>query len=416
MAVGDVRDQLLYWTQSGQDAERKRTKDIREGLNWQRELKHTIASRFPKGKAVTTLEPKWWTGVAYQTTVTATLTSTTMVFSGYLFKEAITEDALRQFIKAGTILERSSDGMKVQLSTTQSDITYSTYTAINCVAYGTSTLSNDSTAVEYTILATPITDYEDNFMPRSLDVGLLKCGHQTVNEGWESPWLATKIKYDAIKDPRKTNIAELIKKINADIMLSLLRMEPVYSAGSRKFGYEAQRSTICGALTWCDIMYEAYPNDNVHFSKSGLAIDPDDINRMVCGLEDDEGADFNVGDWIIGVDPVTARYINRFGVDNRIWYEEKETYGHRVTHFKAENGKLLPVIKDKHMRPGVAAVMDCNAFEWYDVAGDEIQTYEIAQDHRRVDEVMITGTFVGTAPDTPRTKIAVCSGLPTTFA
>lgn len=416
MAVTDVRDQLLYWTQSGQDAERKRTKDIKDGLEWRREQKHTIASRFPKGKAVTTLEPKWWTGIAYQTTITGTLTGTTMVFSGYLFKEAITEDALRQFVKAGTILERSSDGMKVQLSTTQTDITYSTYTVVNCAAHGTSTLSNDTTAVEYTILATPTTDYEDVLMPRSLDVGLLKCGHQIVKENWESPWLATKIKYDAIKDPRKTNIAELIKKIDADMMLSLLRMEPVYSAGSRKFGYETQRSTICGALTWNEIMFEAYPNANIRFTKSGIAIDPDDINKMVCGLEDDENADFNVGDWIIGVDPVTMRYINRFGIDDRQWFMKDDTYGHTLTHFLAENGKEFPIVKDKHMRPGVAAVMNCSAFEWYPVAGDEIQTYEIAQNNQRVDQVMITGSFVGTAPDKPREQIAVCYGLPTTFA
>lgn len=416
MAVTDVRDQLLYWTQSGQEAEHKRTKDIRDGITWRREQKHTIASRFPKGKPVTSLEPKWWTGVAYQTTVTATLTGTTLVFGGYLFKTAISEDALRQFISAKTILERSSDGMKIQLSSTLADITYSTYTAINCVAYGTSALSNDTTAVEYTILATPRSDYQTDQMPRSLDVSELKCGHQTVFENWESPWLAEKIAYDAIKNPRKMNIAELIKKISSDQMLSLLRMEPVYSAGSRKYGYETQTSTICGALTWATIMYEAFPNANIYFTKSGIAIDPDDLNKMVCGLEDDENADFDMGDWIIGVDPVTMRYINRFGIDDRQWYMKDDTYGHTLTHFKAENGKLFPIVKDKHMRPGCATVINCAAFEWYDVAGDEIATYELGRQNKRVDEVMITGSFVGTAPEKPREQIALCYGLPTTFA
>lgn len=414
MAYADLNDHLVYWTQSGQEAERKRTKDVRDGLTWLREKKDRIATRFKKGKNETSLEPKWREGVVYQTRVTGTLTGSTFVLSGYLLNAAISADAMRQFIKPKTILERD-DGVKMQISATAADISYSTYTCANCVAHGTSTLSDDTAATTWKILGNPIADYDTDNMPRSLDYGFRSCGHQLFKENFEIPWLAKRIKYDGIRDQRALNVTELIKKINDEINISLLRMEPVYSGGGYVFGYGTQTSTICGVMTWPDITYAEYPNANVYLNKAGQPIDPDDINQVVRGLYYEEDADFNVGDWVLAVPPATHSYISRFGEDERRWTMKENRYGHTVKYFMTDLGVELEIVPDTDMRGDSAAILDCSAFEWGYLEGEEPHTVELARTNDRVDRVMITGGFYGTVCNAPRKKIGKIYGLPTTF-
>jgi hypothetical protein len=152
-----------------------------------------------------------------------------------------------------------------------------------------------------------------------------------------------------------------------------------------------------------------------YVDKSDVALDDDDLNSLAHGLMYDESADFNVGDWVILVDPITSQYIGDFGFDKRQWFMDKNEFGYEVTKFKSKLGKTFEILVDPHAKPGTASMVDLSAFSWGWVKGDSLRTVEIAQGVARVDKLMITGTLWATMVRSPRQKIGTIYGLPTTY-
>ena len=101
-------DFTKLWTQSGQVAERKLLKYLLVGLDEVGREMSDVPAKIKVGKALTSPVARWMEEPDYPSKVTATLSTTTMTFSGSLFNAAINAAALNQCIRAGTYLQRPS--------------------------------------------------------------------------------------------------------------------------------------------------------------------------------------------------------------------------------------------------------------------------------------------------------------------
>ena len=285
MALADqLQDILLPWTQSGQAAERKRTKQLEKSIDHLRELKSTAFSRISKGGDITTLKKEWQEAWTYQLQVTAKLVSTTLTYSGYIMGQAISADLLRQAIQPGTVLERT-DGLQIKVSTTEGDTDYDNFTSVVAL-HGNSaaSLSDDTTAVTWWVVGVAYDDMDEGFYPQSLDRDFRSCGTQTIKKFFATPWLTKAISMENITDNVQYQVKEIMTATNRLIQRMILRSRPVYSGGQYIDGFSTKGSTCKGLYFWREQVDGEYSIASCYVDKSDVALDDDDLNALAHGM------------------------------------------------------------------------------------------------------------------------------------
>lgn len=415
MSSTDLIDLFYPWTQSGQDAERKQAKTVEAAIDTIRERKNKLFNLIKKDVPSTNNVRTWMEEQSYQLSITGTLSTSTITFSGYLFKEAISADAMRQHIKGGTILERVSDGIQMRVSATAGDIDYDNLTAVVSAHGNSGSLSDDASAVEYAILGDSISDYDSTFVGRGIDRGFRYCGSQIFKENLEMPWTKLSIKMENIPSEWLHQLQELMKNFYNKIAMSAIRMRPMYSSGAYVYGNKTSTPTMTGVCQWPDLCYAEYPNANVYVNKSSAPIDPTDLNNLIDAMYYDEKADYDMGDWIIATHPVTASYISDFGATDRRFEMRDTKWGYRCTHFASKIGKDFPIISDDKIAKGSLVVVEPGSFEWCYLKDYGVISRKLPEDNSNVDKQKVTCQVVGTKCRSPRQKIGKIYGLPTTY-
>ena len=414
MASTDLIEFMKTWELDDQESERKRAKIIEKGLDEVTERESPLVARMKVGSNVQTQKVQWMEERAYELILTGTLTGTSLVFSGYLLGAAITSDALKQHVKVNSVLYRDSDGMQCKVSS----MDYSNLTA-TVAAHGNNTLSNDSSAVSYRLLLAASSDYDDTYVPNSLDRRFRFCGTQIFKEYVELPHSRRDLKMEIIADEWAHQVKKVVDKIAQQRAAALILMEPPYSGGSYVTGYETENPAITGIFAWPKIVQAELANTDVYVdnSASGTAVplDVDALNALVMAMEDDEKVNFNRGDWVIAMHGVTHQYISDEFVGAREFSMEKKEVGYEVTAFHSKRGKTFPILRDNYVPASKIAILDISDCRWGWYGKQNIRTKLLAESYENVDIVKITGQIYGVVKRKPR-EIGVIYGLPTTYS
>lgn len=390
---------------------------IEKGIGRIAERKSNLTAKFKKGPNRPYQKINFFEERGYQNTLTASLTSTTLTFSGYILGEDISlaaeasQDALKQHVKKYTVLMRESDGLQVKVSATP---TYASYTA-TVAAHGNHTLSNSTAAGNWRIIGHASSDYDDEWSPRMLPRKARFCGTQIVKDMFELPHSRRDHPVEEVASEAGHQLMRITEDLYNKISLSLLLMEPPYSGGAYQTGLDTEYPAITGVLGWAKITNAELEKTRTYVDQNQAAVDVDALNSLAYNLFEDEKADFDRGNWVIACNGVTYQYIADEFVDQREWDFKQTEMGYSVEAFKSKIGKRFPIVMDNYLPPQYLLMLDTSDVEWGYYGKQGIRTVKLAEGIPNVDKTKITFQMYGSIVRRPR-QIGVLYGLPSTYS
>ncbi len=402
--AGDVFDFLKLWTQGGQDAERKLQKILREGLDKVVQEQSDVLAKIKVGTPVAGPVVRWMEEWGYPSRITATLASTTLTFSGYLFGGAINEESVRKAVRVGTILERPTDGVQVKVASVDG-------LEATVAAYGNTVLTDDSGEVSWDIIAEVWSDYRDAADPRCLDRIFREVGTQIHAETFEIPKTRKNTKYEVVADETQHQIRALMEKLRRQLAYAVLRSRPYHDGTDFVYGNKTEEPTMCGICTWPVITQSELSNPNVFVGKSSQPLTKTDLDNLARHLWLDEHANYNKGDWWIVCHPLTHQYIHDFDISYRRMEKDDQGVGFHVDHFDAKIGKSFPILSDRYMRPDTLILVNFKEMEYGYFANDRMDRKEIPT-QGRYQRWLISFQTYGVVARNPRANIGMIYGLP----
>ena len=402
--AGNVIDFMKLWTQSDVESERKLKKFLLMGLDKVVQGQSDVLGRIPVGPSVSSPFVRWMEEWGYPSQVVAQLEGSTMTFSGKLFGRAMTDSALKQIIRLGTILERPDGGAQVKV------------TALNDLeatveAYGGTTLSDDADPTQWDIIAEVWSDYRDADEPRALDRIFREVGSQIHAETFEIPKTRKNTAYEIVSNETEHQIAALLEKLRRQLAYAVLRSRPYHDGTGFVYGNKTQEPTMCGICSWPVITQQEMPNPLVCVDKQGVRITKDDLDNLIRNLWLTEHADYGKGDWWIVCHPLTHQYIHDFDIAYRIIEKTDREIGFHVDTFDSKIGKSFPILSDRYMRPDTLLVLNFASTKYGYFANDRMDRKELPT-QGRYQRWLISFQTYGVVVRNPRANIGMIHGLP----
>ncbi|MCX5861678.1 MAG: DUF5309 family protein [Desulfomonile sp.] len=404
--AGNVFDFMKLWTQGDQESERKLQKILLMGLDKVVQGQSDVLSKISVGPAVAGPVVRWMEEWGYPSQIKASLDDDTMTFSGYLFGKEINSESVKKVIRAGTILERPSDGVQAKVSSATG------LTAL-VSAYGNTTLSDDEEPQSWDIIAEVWSDYRDASDPRALDRIFREVGTQIHAETFEIPKTRKNTKYEIVANETERQISALLEKLRRQLAYAVLRSRPYHDGSDYVYGNKTEEPTMCGICTWPIITQAELSNPSVYVNKNSTALTKADLDDLVRYLWLDEHADYNKGNWWIVCHPLTHRYIHDFDIAYRRMEKSDTGVGFYVDNFDAKIGKSFPILSDRYMRPDVLIVVDFDAAKYGYFANDRMDRKEIPT-QGRYQRWLISFQTYGVVVRNPRSNIGMIHRLPHT--
>jgi hypothetical protein len=402
--AGNVFDFMKLWTQGDQESERKLQKILLMGLDKVVQGQSDVLSKIPVGPVIAGPVVRWMEEWGYPSQIRASLDDNVLTFSGYLFGKAINGESVKKVIRAGTILERPSDGVQVKVSSVDG------LTAA-VASYGNTTLSDDEDPVSWDIIAEVWSDYRDASDPRALDRIFREVGTQIHAETFEIPKTRKNTKYEIVANETERQISALLEKLRRQLAYAVLRSRPYHDGSDFVYGNKTEEPTMCGICTWPIITQAELSNPSVYVNKNSAALTKADLDDLVRYLWLDEHADYNKGKWWIVCHPLTHRYIHDFDIAYRRMEKSDTGVGFYVDNFDAKIGKSFPILSDRYMRPDVLMVVDFDAAKYGYFANDRMDRKEIPT-QGRYQRWLISFQTYGVVMRSPRSNIGMIYGLP----
>jgi len=400
------------WEMDDADSVELQKKYVLEKLDQISEHKCPIFKRIKKGELVRNPKVKWLEENTYSNTITATLSSTTMTFSGNLLGAAITSEALKQHIHKYIVLR---DGMQCYCA---ADPDYTAKT-VTVAAHGNNSLSDDTGgAVTYRILGMRSSDLDTTFAPKFLNRKYRFCGTQISKYYCTITHSRRDMGMEVVGDEFAHQLAEIMSNITNQRAETGLLMEPVYSGGEYLTGLSDANPTMTGFLIWPKIVQAELSNTNVYVnmtdSDTGVAApaDTDTLNALVKSMWLDEKCDFQMGDWIIGMHPNTHHSLSDDFVDSRDWGMKETTLGYEVTHFHSKIGKTFELVSDPYVPEDILFVANMSKMKWGPYGKQELRIVTLAENEQNAITKKITFQDYGVVVRSPR-QIGMLYGLPT---
>jgi hypothetical protein len=412
MTIGTMRDYLKVWTVAGDDdAERAQAKQLEENIDTIREKESTVWGKIPMGSDWFEQTTRWQEERDYEYHCTASLSTTTITFSGDMLGAAITADALRQNLKDNMILERPSDGLQVILSS----INYGALTATATAHGNIAVLSDDLAPVQWDIIGNADSDENETHQPTAISPVFRFCGTQIHEEVFKFLHTWKNTKFENIKDNVARQVAKISYKMAVKQARSCLRVAPVYSGGVYVTGDATANPTMTGICQWPRICNAESALTNTYVNASGAELTLPDLDDLIYYMEIDNHSDFDKGKWYLVCHPVQHRYIAEFLEDARRMTMESTKAGYTVTSYMAKNGAGFQILKDRHMRPDIVMVANLGAMKQGYFRNSKMVTKDLAT--QSMSDVRLFYTQqAGVVVRNPRAHIGMIYGLPETFA
>lgn len=403
--AGNVSDFMKLWTQSDPDSERLLQKILLGGLDKVVQGQSDVLARVSVGEPASGPVVRWLEEWGYPSQVTASLAGATMTFSGYLFGKTVTADSLGKVIRAGTILERPTDGVQAKVSSVSG-------LAATVAGYGNTILSDDAAPAGWDVISEVWSDYRDATDPRSLERIFREVGTQIHAETFEIPKTRKNTKYEIVANETQHQIQALLEKLRRQLAYAVLRSRPYHDGTDYVYGNKTEEPTMCGICTWPAIIQAELSNPNVYVNKAAAALTKADLDNLARHLWLEEHADYNKGDWWIVCHPLTHQYIHDFDISYRRMDKDDTGIGFSVDHFDAKIGKSFPILSDRYMRPDVLILVNFAATSYGYFANDRLDRKEIPT-QGRYQRWLISFQTYGVVVRNPRSNIGMIHGLPT---
>jgi hypothetical protein len=411
MASSDLATWVKTWQRDGADYERQQNLEILEGLSIVSERKSKFFSGIKQGPKRNDTVVYFYEEVQPGNSITGTLSSTTLTFSGNLQGSAITGDTLKNHVRKLTVLMRESDGMKCYVTASMS-YDSAPYEA-TVAAYGNNTLSDDSSATTYLILGVASSDYDSEYVVEATDHDYRWVSTQTFKHYLEIPYTYRDTSLRMVADKLGHDLNLIINTINNRRMMATMEGEPPYDSGY-KHKRQEDNSFVTGIFTWPKIVQSEMANTDVYVNNGGDPLTPDILNRLINNLAESETADYNEGDWVLLMNPITHDYLSDFYADQRDFAFSDTDVGYTASAFRSKIGKRFPIIPDWYCTKSKMALIDRSTLEWGWFGNQALKNETLGTSTINAKQKKIYGQWYGIICRRPR-QIGVVYNMPTTF-
>lgn len=412
MARADLRDILNLVGQDGQVDERKLKKQLLPAMDARVQAENDTLKKIKVGKEVSTPVVRWKEMSEYVHRVTAQMTgsSTQLTFTGGIYDQAVTTASLKDTIRVGTILQRPTDLMMVEVT----DITGLASSPYTCVvqAWGGKTGSDDGAGVSWDIINELWGDYDEVGDPRALDFRFREVGTEIHEETFEIPWTRENTGYEHTNNEVQFQIAKLTAKMRRKLAYSVLRSAPRDSGGTPQWAIHNAKTTMRGLIEWPAYCNSEYSKAGSYFTMSDTELPKRKLDDLARELELGENANFNMGDWWIICHPKVHEQINDYDAAYRQSEYSTEKSGYVVNKLLLSNGYEYPVMRDRYFPEGVLLMIDLSKCSYGYYKNDRMRTKEIAT-KGRFKQWMVTFQTYGTVVRDPRASIGMIYGIKT---
>ncbi len=403
--AGNVDQIMKLWTQNDPESERKLKKILLDGLDKVVQEQSDVLSKIKVAKPVATPVVRWLEEWGYPSQIKALLNGDSITFSGTLFGKDITPERVAKVVRAGTILERPTDGIQAKVASLDG-------LTATVEGYGNTSLSDDSAALGWDIISEVWSDYRDASDPRSLDRIFREVGTQIHAETFEIPKTRKNTKYEIVGNEVDHQIGALLEKLRRQLAYAVLRSRPYHDGTNYVYGNKTEEPTMCGISTWPVITQAELSNPNVHVDRNSGALTKEDLDSLVRNLWLEEHADYNKGNWWIVCHPLTHQFIQDFDLSYRRMEKDDKSVGFQVDEFHAKIGKAFPIVSDRYVRPDVLLLVNFDELSYGYYNQDQLERKEI-QTQGRYQRWLLSFQTYGVVARNPRANIGMIYGLPT---
>jgi hypothetical protein len=401
----DTFDFMKIWTQGDRDSELKMKTALLDGLDAVAQAESDALARIKADEPVAGPVIRWMEEWGYPSSVNAQLNGATMIFAGHLFGKAVTSESVWKVIREGTILEHPRTG-------TQAKVLSVDGLSATVTPYGNTVLVDDPEPADWDIISEVWSDYRDAASPRSLDRKFREVGTQIFAETFEIPKTRKNTQFQTVPFEVEHQILALLGKLRRQLAYAVLRSRPLHDGSEFVWGNKTDEPTMCGLCAWPIVTNHELPNPNVYIDKRAQPLTKADLDHLARQLWLDENADFHKGDWWIVCHPTTHQYIQDFDISYRRIEKKDKDVGFRVDEFHSKIGKTFPILSERYMRPGVAIVVNFEAFKYGYYENDTLERREIPT-QGRYERWLVSFQTYGVVARNPRANIGMIYGLPT---
>lgn len=269
-----------------------------------------------KGQTVATLAPSWQTQQDYPDRLTATMASAdgltgTVVFSGTFNGAAISSELLAQVLRHGSILQKIESGTIVQASITQAAPIASLTATIAC--HGGTTLTADTTATEYQIMAPSWADTRGIEQPTSLPRKREHTFSQIFRGEVEITDTDQNLDEKLITNPLDRQVKMVVARMAREKAAAMITGRPVWDTGTSAWltGYDTAEPYMAGIQWWAEYAQTNQANPLIYVDCDNQALTPRMLKDLAHNLYMTEMADLSKNYQIWG-NPTTMRYTEAF--------------------------------------------------------------------------------------------------------
>lgn len=381
----DIKDTLfeLWHSQDDVETRLKWKVLIEEGLDKIGEYrKNSLGERIKKGTPLKVGTKQWLEEPQYSLRVTATSDGAgTLTFSGYIWGQSLTdgtdraEQILRNHIQKEMVLERESDGVQVLIG----DCTYGSLTAAYTAHGNTGTLTADSAATTYRRVGQLSYDADTTHVPGLISPYFRYVGKQKFKLYIKLGETEQHSAYAHTKDILMHQFNARLEDMYDQLNMTKLHISPVYSGGEFKYSGQVEQSAMTGLCQWPRILYSEYADDDIYVDMDGNAITMSKLDDLVYAGMVNRMIDYNKGDWVAAMHPITHRYLSDEMREERRLTREENTIGFSVNKWHSKIGKDFELVSDLYLRPDQLMIVNMDSPEYgdFDGLGYQVETMPV---------------------------------------
>ena len=398
----------LFNIQGDADVEILIDKGLMAGLDVFKKAKNDTLARFKVGGTADTPVVRWGEEDDYPDAITATLATTTLTISGYLFGKALATDSeavdlCKQVLRVGTILQRPTDGVQAKV-TSIAGLVAAGSLAVTVAAYGNTSLSDDSGAVTWYIISEPWYDSRNVEQPRALTWDLRSVGTQIFEGEYEILKTTKFTKFELVSNKVEHQIVAQLRKLRQELAKSIIHGRPYHDGTDYRYMDYIRDPTMCGILTWPEIVYAETGSTANYYTNSNKVLQKSTLNTVIRRMWTEMGADFSSGNWKIVTDPIVFSQIQTWDQSYRRIPGDQKKIGWTVHMFDSDVGKEFEIVQDELYlrRPGCLSIMDFSKNYYGYFNGDKMDRTEIPLSTGRAQQWQLSFQTYGVVNRNPR--------------
>jgi hypothetical protein len=343
-----------------------------------------LARRMKKLNNIDAVDPRWLEEMAYPHQITGTIVNSTgiITINQPIFNHTVTRADMLTVLNTDCVLRVDIAGVTSILKVSAVDGTNPICTV---VADSGTAIPADGTYT-FDILAEVGYDSKDARNPRFIERYFRGCTTQIFDDYVFQIEKTRKIQgMVGVKDEVEHQVDLQLEKMVRDRQRARIQQWPLLSGGLPVTQKNDKQTRLMGLTFWPEFLFSTTGawtaqwrvDANLLKNLAGENLQLDDLDNL-CGFMDDNGSNFQSGNWLIVTTPWIRDYLHNYGLANREITQDSKVAGYFVDRIRLKRAhREVEVISDKHLPRGTLLLTNIDNVGHGSLEGDEFTKGEL---------------------------------------